>query len=586
MSLRKLLLTVSVSALAVSMAVPGVVLADNEETWYDRDTHTLVLAGDVDHNTISQALSGVNEAVSVRVSSEGAYIADPYKLFWRSAQEHYSFVDIDLTGAVLNANKSSAYGMFMSCKELVRVDLGDIDTGYLTDISNMFYECESLTDIDLGEYFDTSSVTDMRMMFKGCTNLQTIDLGEFFDTSAVVHINTMFADCTSLKKIDLGDKFVTDNVKSMSFMFYNCSSLEEIKVHRDWSLQSVENDNLMSEVFTGCTKLKGGCGTVYDADKVSGKYAHVDGGSSNPGYLTSAVANIIAGYKIKLDGTVGVDFYFSVTGSFMDNYGAHLKISVPGASDRTVSARDFGEPVSVEGYEGSFYVTELSLAAKQMRDKVTISFYADSAEKEKVAEYDFTVEDYARAIINGNYEVNVKGFVKSMMTYGIYSEEFFGYGDGTSKVADDWANDINNIENFDGIDLERLNAEMRTLGYDSYICDSLGGTGISLAGSSLVLKSTVKLKLYFKSQEEIKATLGGADLPVKHSGGYYIVTIEGITAENLCNRYELVINGHKIYVFPITYCYRVLNDTSDSVNSSLKKLVIAMYQYNKRAEAL
>ena len=41
-------------------------------------------------------------------------------------------------------------------------------------------------------------------------------------------------------------------------------------------------------MFSGCTSLVGGQGTTYDADHIDAEYAHIDGGPSNPGYLTAA----------------------------------------------------------------------------------------------------------------------------------------------------------------------------------------------------------------------------------------------------------------------------------------------------------
>ena len=45
----------------------------------------------------------------------------------------------------------------------------------------------------------------------------------------------------------------------------------------------VANSSL--EMFKGCTSLKGGQGTTYNANHVDKTYAHIDGGSSNPGYF-------------------------------------------------------------------------------------------------------------------------------------------------------------------------------------------------------------------------------------------------------------------------------------------------------------
>ena len=39
-------------------------------------------------------------------------------------------------------------------------------------------------------------------------------------------------------------------------------------------------------MFTGCEQLVGGKGTVYDEEHSNHDYAHIDGGTTNPGYFT------------------------------------------------------------------------------------------------------------------------------------------------------------------------------------------------------------------------------------------------------------------------------------------------------------
>ena len=39
-------------------------------------------------------------------------------------------------------------------------------------------------------------------------------------------------------------------------------------------------------MFTYCLNLIGGAGTTIDDNHIDGDYAHIDGGTSNPGYFT------------------------------------------------------------------------------------------------------------------------------------------------------------------------------------------------------------------------------------------------------------------------------------------------------------
>ena len=41
-----------------------------------------------------------------------------------------------------------------------------------------------------------------------------------------------------------------------------------------------------SDMFANCTNLKGGKDTVYNSSYTDKTYAHIDGGTENPGYFT------------------------------------------------------------------------------------------------------------------------------------------------------------------------------------------------------------------------------------------------------------------------------------------------------------
>jgi len=77
-----------------------------------------------------------------------------------------------------------------------------------------------------------------------------------FDTSKVTNMRYMFYKCPSLTTIFASDKFVTDAVTDSS------------------------------EMFKDCTKLKGGAGTVYDANHTDKEYARIDV-AGTPGYFTA-----------------------------------------------------------------------------------------------------------------------------------------------------------------------------------------------------------------------------------------------------------------------------------------------------------
>ena len=138
------------------------------------------------------------------------------------------------------------------------------DFSNVTDMSNMFYECDNITTIPLIDtsnaitmlsmfaYCDnittipsinTSNVTEMRNMFYECRKLTSIPL---IDTSKVTDMRNMFYDCLSLTSIPQLD---TSKVTDMWWMFNNCSNLTTIP-QLDFS-----NVNNTSGMFIYCTNL-------------------------------------------------------------------------------------------------------------------------------------------------------------------------------------------------------------------------------------------------------------------------------------------------------------------------------------------
>ena len=94
----------------------------------------------------------------------------------------------------------------------------------LTKTCWMFYECNSLTNLDLSN-FNIQNVTNLRSMFSFCKSLRNLDLSNFH-TQNITDMNRMFYDCESLRNLDLSN-FNTQNVTDMRYMFSGCYSLNK-----------------------------------------------------------------------------------------------------------------------------------------------------------------------------------------------------------------------------------------------------------------------------------------------------------------------------------------------------------------------
>lgn len=142
-------------------------------------------------------------------------------------------------------------------------------------------DLKKMTSIVGLENLNTSIVTDMNGMFSGCESLTALDLSSF-DTKNVTNFAYMFMGCTGLQIVDV-NSFDISNATDMRGMFSSCWELTTICCSNDWS--NCQADTYI--MFSGCKKLVGDKGTVFDNNTLDKTYARPDGGTSAPGYFTA-----------------------------------------------------------------------------------------------------------------------------------------------------------------------------------------------------------------------------------------------------------------------------------------------------------
>jgi surface protein len=102
--------------------------------------------------------------------------------------------------------------------------LNNLDTSEVTDISYLFWSCQSVKTINLSNW-DTSNVTTMVYLFYNNYQLVNLDISGF-DTSKVTSTQAMFDGCKKLKTINAPIDMI--NVTYTSTMFESCQLLEEV----------------------------------------------------------------------------------------------------------------------------------------------------------------------------------------------------------------------------------------------------------------------------------------------------------------------------------------------------------------------
>ena len=209
----------------------------------------------------------------------------------------------DLNLSNFNTSKVTIMASMFNCAKVTTLDLSSFDTSNVTYMGDMFNGIQ-VTDLDLSN-FDTSNVTNMKSMFS-FIETETLNLSNFnttnvtdmssmfsysqvtaldlssFDTSNVTNMSSMF-EYSQATTIDLSS-FDTSKVTDMSEMFMSSSNLKTIYASNNFVTNNVSNS---SNMFAYCTNLVGGAGTKYNYSYRDKAYAHIDGGTSNPGYFTS-----------------------------------------------------------------------------------------------------------------------------------------------------------------------------------------------------------------------------------------------------------------------------------------------------------
>ena len=179
--------------------------------------------------------------------------------------------------STFDTSKVTEMGSMFDSSQATTLDLSSFNTSNVTNMSGMFYDNQATT-LDLSS-FNTSNVTDMSDMFS-YSQATTLDLSSF-NTSNVTDMSYMFRN-SQATTLDLSS-FNTSNVTDMNYMFYSNVNLKTIYVSNKFNTNNVTSS---TDMFTGSTKLVGGAGTKYNSSYINKTYAHIDGGTSSPGYFT------------------------------------------------------------------------------------------------------------------------------------------------------------------------------------------------------------------------------------------------------------------------------------------------------------
>ena len=232
--------------------------------------------------------------------------------------------------------------------------------------------------------------------------------------------------------------------------------------------------------------------------------------------------NKLEGYSLSLDGSIGVNFYMSLEESIKTDEQAYMLFTLPdGTTERVYVTSLEGEErnvASLKNVDGKqYYAFQCHVAAKEMHDTVRAVFCYDDTQSE---EYEFSVEDYTDALMSPEFaHLGLSDFAEAMIAYGMACDYYFGY----------YIEDMSSWDTFMAYACGKYDSIPDLQLPDSYDESDLP-SNVKFEGTSLVLKSETKLKLYMKSDDDIMAYVGGVSVPVTRNGKYQIVELTGINA--------------------------------------------------------
>ena len=284
---------------------------------------------------------------------------------------------------------------------------------------------------------------------------------------------------------------------------------------------------------------------------------------------------LLKGTNATLDGSIGMNFFMGISDDTLaSGDDVSMKFTVPGTAQQKVA---LSEATYNETQDA--YVFTCNMAAKRMSEEITAQLFVG---EEAVSEaYSYTIEEYAREIIGGDYTEAEKALAQNMLHYGAYSQLYLNHNPSVLPNVGLEALDMSSVTK-DDIDVSKNVLTIAGLG--------------SIVASNLSLKSETTLKMYFAPIEGVEnltftygnETLTTSDYTYTDGSKWICIAITNIAANELDDTLEIGVtdgtNTGTLKYSALTYGYNVLNMTSPK--ETLSNLVKALYYYNASANAL
>lgn len=221
------------------------------------------------------------------------------------------------------------------------------------------------------------------------------------------------------------------------------------------------------------------------------------------------------------------------------------------------------------GVEGCYQLL-VDLAAAQMNDDIVITVKSGET---VLTEGTYSVRNYAKYLLDGNYDAHTKQLVRYMLHYGAKAQTYFDY------AADNLANADYEPQSLQAVPAENLKAE-KTGGIE----------GITYYGASLEHKNRIALNYYFTAPDGVEGltfTVDGQPCEAEYKRGMYCVEVSNIAPQQYDEPVVMTVSDGTgqltVSYSPMHYIVRIYN--RDTTAAALKDLVQALYNYHLAAKS-
>lgn len=119
--------------------------------------------------------------------------------------------------------------MFYNCSSITEINLGELDFELSDTFESMFYDCFNLERLDVS-HLNTKNSRSFKNMFYQCLKLKEINVSKFKTFYCRDIVINMFYKCKSLLAIDML-KWDMHNINNIDYLFFNYSKLKSIKMN-------------------------------------------------------------------------------------------------------------------------------------------------------------------------------------------------------------------------------------------------------------------------------------------------------------------------------------------------------------------